>query len=126
MAEIKIPCFEDLARAGKQLFGEGQIDVSSITHFTVEDTILSGELYLSRQGQVDKMQKYPDFISKYALSRQIRDRNFVNTLVIDIEEAKKAVGDCVVALEAGIKSTSELISNEEWADPKQDTICHKT
>ena len=126
MAEIKLPCFEDLARAGKQLLEEGQIDVSSITHFAVEDVILSGELYLSRQGQVERMQKYPDFISKYALSRQTRDRNFVNTSILDNDEAKKLGAESVAAIEVGLRSTSELISNEKWADPQQDTICHQT
>ena len=126
MAEIKLPCLESLALAGKQLYGEGQRDVGSITEFTVEDVILSGQLYLSREGQIDKMQRYPDFISKYAISRQIRDQNFVNTPKLDIDEAKKLIEESVVTLEAGIRSTSELLSTEKWTDPKNYTICHQT
>ena len=98
MAEIQLPCLESLALAGKQLYGEGQRDVGSITEFTVEDVILSGQLYLSREGQIDKMQRYPDFISKYAISRQIRDQNFVNTPKLDIDEAKKLIEESVVTL----------------------------
>ena len=126
MADIKLPCLNDLAQAAKQLLEEGRIDISSITHFEVEDVILSGELYLSRKGEVDKLEKYPDFISRYALSRLKRDRNFVNTVVIGIDEAQKLVGESVAALEAGIRSTSEMLSHEKWTDPKQDTICHQT
>ena len=56
MDDIKLPCLNDLAQASKQLFEEGRVDVSSITHFEVEDVILSGELYLSRKGEVDRME----------------------------------------------------------------------
>lgn len=72
------------------------------------------------------MQKYPDLISKYALSRQTRDRNFVHTTVLANKEAKKLVSDSVIEIEIGLRSTSELISNLEWTDPKEDTICNQT
>ena len=145
--QIATPNVDKLSAISQELLAKGRRDITLVSRNTLDDSLLSENLFELVTQKVETFSGYKDLISRYALLRMSRDSSYANSKPMTLQESKVElvkqkdvivdrlklinglVSDLELELEAGTSIMSQFISkiniavvNDLTADQLSKTI----